>query len=158
MKTRDEVVNDLVVRDQTSLGNPSEEGTVRNVSNDLVVYIGGTVKSLTSGAGLSEGGHESLRQLIHFLDNGPGYGFGAGVNYEETTYSGAFPTSSIWYEDSTKAKKIFSWEGTWSGVKLTQETHKIYDSDGSTVLAQAVDVMTYSGIFETNRTRTITVP
>jgi hypothetical protein len=157
MKTRDEVVNDLVVRDQTSLGNPSEEGTIRNVSNDLVVYIGGTVKSLTSGSGLSAGGHEALRQLIHFIDSGPGPGFGAGPHYKETTYSGIFPLTDIWYETSSKTKKIFSWDGSWTGINLTQETYKIYDTDGSTVLAQVVDVIAYSGILETNRTRTITV-
>ncbi len=51
MSARDERVNDLCFEDQTSEGNPSEEGVVRLVSNDLVAYVDGQVKSLTQGGG-----------------------------------------------------------------------------------------------------------
>jgi hypothetical protein len=47
---RDERVIDLFFLDQTSAGDPSEEGLVRRVDNDLVTYIDGAVKSLTVGS------------------------------------------------------------------------------------------------------------
>jgi hypothetical protein len=43
-------------------------------------------------------------------------------------------------------------------VNITQEQWKVYDVDGSTVLATVTDSISYSGVFETSRTRTITVP
>ena len=48
---RDERVEDLFFEDQTAEGNPTEEGQVRRVSGDLVAYVGGQARSLTSGSG-----------------------------------------------------------------------------------------------------------
>lgn len=150
-----------------AIQNDSSDDEVVNVTRDSsnnLIFKDGVVsgnKTLTdlaaAATGVTEEVHKALRQLIHFLDNGPGPGFGSGPYYEETSYSGIFPISDIWYETSSKLKKIYSWDGSWTGVNLTTETFKIYDTDGSTVLAQAVDAVTYSGIKETSRTRTITV-
>lgn len=49
-KTRDEVVEDLLVLDSTVKGNPATEGLVRYISGDLVAYVSGQVKSLTAQA------------------------------------------------------------------------------------------------------------
>jgi hypothetical protein len=98
--------------------------------------------------------HRIIRQLIHFIDDGPCEGF-ASLAYRETTYSGIFPTSEIWWESSSKLKKIVSLNTTWTGILPTQEVWKIYDTDGSTVLATITDNISYSGVFETSRTRTI---
>lgn len=110
-----------------------------------------------SGGGITEAQHRTLRQLIHFIDDGPAEGFASGA-YKETTYSGIFPTSEIWWESSSKLKKIVELATVWTGILPTQEQWKIYDTDGSTLLATITDSISYSGIFETSRTRTITVP
>lgn len=119
-----------------------------------------TVKTLTElvagSGGLTEDAHKTLRQLIHFIDEGPAEGFASGA-YKEITPTGPFPTSVIWWESSSKLKKIIEQTITWSGPKATSVEWKMYDTDGSTVLATVTDSITYSGIFESNRTRTIAV-
>lgn len=157
MGTRDERVRDLFFETPTTLGAPIEEGQVRRHNNDIVAFIDGAAKSLTAGAGggITENEHRILRQLIHFIDEGPAEGFVSGA-YKETLPSAAvFPTSIIWWESSSKLKKIVEKLITWAGAKATTIIWKMYDTDGTTVLATVTDVISYSGIFETTRTRTI---
>jgi hypothetical protein len=151
---RAERVTDLYFLDSTGEGDPSEEGLIRYVSNDLVGYINGTVVSLTTGTGLSPGAHKTLRQLIHFIDDGPAGGFASGA-YKETAYSGAFVIAEVWWESSGKLKKIVSLDITYTGINPTTEEWKMYDTDGSTVLVTVTDTIVYSGVFEQNRTRAI---
>lgn len=49
-KTRDEVVEDLLVLDSTAKGNPATEGLVRYISGDIVGFVSGQVRSLTAQA------------------------------------------------------------------------------------------------------------
>ena len=110
---------------------------------------------LRSGSGLSEAAHKTLRQLIHFIDDGPAEGFLSGA-YKETTPAGnPFPTLEVWWESSSKLKKLVELATTWSGALITAEVWKVYDTDGTTVLATVTDAITYSGPFENTRTRTI---
>lgn len=131
----------------------------RDSSGNLVLRdaVGGTeydLETLAAGsAGMTQAQHKVLRQLIHFLDDGPAEGFTSGA-YKETL-GGVFPTSEIWYESSAKSNKIVELTMTWSGVKIAQEVWKLYDTDGSTVLWTITDAILYSGVFETSRTRTI---
>jgi hypothetical protein len=109
----------------------------------------------TGGSGLTAEQHKVLRQLIHFIDDGPAEGFPSGC-YKETLPAGnPFPTSEIWYESNAKLKKIVSLSTTWVAAKITQEVWEIYDTDGATVLWRITDAITYSGVFETSKTRTI---
>ena len=152
---RSERVDELFFIEDTS--SPTEEGAVRYVSGDFVFYDGAGLYNPRDGGGISEVEHEELRQLIHFINDGPAEGFASGA-YKETLPSGSvFPTSEIWWESSSKLKKIVSLSTTWSGVNITQEVWDIYDTDGSTSIATITDSISYSGIFETNRTRTIVV-
>lgn len=107
-----------------------------------------------AGSGISEAQHKALRQLIHFIEDGPAEGFVSGA-YKETTPTGPFPTSEIWWESVSKLKKIVELTTSWTGVNITQEVWQMYATDGSTVLATVTDVISYSGPFETSRTRTI---
>ena len=122
-------------------------------------YNGGSRKSLAdlaaAGAGISEAAHKALRQLIHFIEDGPADGFASGA-FKETTGT-VFPTAEIWYVvgSTPPAGKIVELLTTWSGPTITQELWKMYDVDGSTVLVTVTDTITYSGIFETSRTRAI---
>jgi hypothetical protein len=112
-----------------------------------------TLTQLSSGGGISESQHKVLRQLIHFIEDGPAEGFTSGA-YREVTGT-IFPTAIIWWESSGKLKKILERLVTWSGAAVTQDQWKVYASDGVTVLATVTDTIAYSGIFETNRTRAI---
>ncbi len=122
---------------------------------DVVTGAEHTLTELLAGsAGLTESSHKTLRQLIHFLNDGPGGGFASGA-FKESAPTGPFPTSEIWWESSSKLKKIVSLDTTWSGAKITQEVWKVFDPDGSTVLATITDAISYVGAFESSRTRTI---
>jgi hypothetical protein len=110
-----------------------------------------------SGSGISEAQHRALRQLIHFIDNGPAEGFVSGAYRETLPTANPFPTSIIWWESSGKTKKIVEKLITWTGAFPTTIEWNIYDTDGSTKLATVSDSISYSGPFETHRTRTITV-
>lgn len=99
--------------------------------------------------------HQALRQLIHFIDNGPANGFASGAYRENTPSPDPFPTAVIWYDDNTKAKKLVEKLITYTGPVATQVQWKMYDTDGTTVLATVTDAISYSGVFETSRTRTI---
>jgi len=139
--------------DETVVVSRDESGnmTFKDSSN-----LEKTLTEVLGGVGsLSEEAHKALRQLIHFMDDGPAEGYGSGA-YREVT-GGVKPTSITWYTDDTKADKIVEKVLTWTGVNVTTIQWAIYDDDGSTVLASVTDVITYSGIFETSRARMIVV-
>ena len=133
--------------------DPVSVGGITLNGGDLKAKDGTGVFNLRSGTGLTEAAHKTLRQLIHFIDNGPAEGFASGA-YRENV-GGIFPTSITWYEDNTKVKKIVEKLLTYTGAFPTTIQWKIYDTDGSTVLATVTDAIAYSGAFETSRTRTI---
>jgi len=95
----------------------------------------------------------NARQLIHFIDEGPGEGFASGA-YKEIT-GGAFPTIVIWYDKAGAGKKkVVEKLITRNASQIpTIIAWKLYDS--SEVLVRTItDTITYSGITETSRTRT----
>jgi len=153
MTERIERTQDLYLIDMTGEPSPlpAEEGQIRFVNTDILAFVGGAVVSLIN---LTAAQHQVLRQLIHFIDDGPASGFASGA-YKETTPTGPFPTSEIWWESAAKLKKIVSLDTTWTGSKITQEVWKVYAVDGSTVLATITDAISYTGVFEASRTRTI---
>lgn len=105
--------------------------------------------------GLSTG-HRTLRHLIHFIDSGPADGFISGA-YEEVLPAGdPFPTIETWWESSSKLKKIVELITTWNPNRtINTEQWRMYDVDGSTVVATVTDTYAYSGVFMTSRTRAI---
>lgn len=110
-----------------------------------------------AGGGITEGTHQTLRQLIHLADGvgGPMEGFASGAYRETLPVADPFPTSITWWESNAKLKKIVEKLITWTGAFPTTIQWKAYDTDGTTVLATVTDAITYSGPFETSRTRTI---
>jgi len=100
--------------------------------------------------------HKSLRQLIHFIDNGPADGFVSGAYREILPINDPFPTSVIWWESIAKIEKIVEKTYTYNDNKtVSQIQWKMYDTDGTTILTTVTDSITYSGIFEVSRTRSI---
>jgi hypothetical protein len=65
-----------------------------------------------------------------------------------------FPTQVLWRR--ADATKLVEKNTTWTGVNPTTIQWKMYATDGTTVLATVTDTVTYSGVFETGRTRSIT--
>ena len=143
------------VQYQEQSTDPTANGAVRYVSGSFRMKDSTGVFDPRAGSGLTENAHKALRQLIHFIDDGPADGFASGA-YRETTGT-VFPSSIIWWESSSKAQKIVERTLTWTGVNLTTDEWKIYDTDGTTLLVTVSDSISYSGVFETSRTRTITV-
>lgn len=110
----------------------------------------------SGGGSFDDTAHALVRQLIHLANNGPMEHWASGAYRETLPLAAAFPTSFIWYEDATKAKKIVAKLVTFDAQhRVTAIQWSAYDTDGTTVLAQVIDTISYSGPFETGRTRTI---
>ena len=105
---------------------------------------------------LTLGYHPLAPQLIHFIhDGGPGGGF-PNPPYTETVTGGLYPTLEEWTDNiGTKiaSKAMERSAGGATPVKPTPITWRVYNADGVTGL-QAVDVITYTGIYPTSRVRT----
>lgn len=96
--------------------------------------------------------HKTLLQLIHFISEGPAEGFASGAT--KTVTGTVFPTNILWRRaDSTKlVERII----TWTGPLVTVDQWKMYDTNGTTVLATVTDTISYSTVFESSRVRVIT--
>lgn len=131
-------------------------GLERDASNNLLLKdpVAGphTLSSLlTGGSGITEAQHKALLQLIHFIDEGPAEGFTTGAT--KTVIGGVFPSSIVWKR--ADVTKLVEQNITWSAAKPITIEWKMYAADGATVLATITDTLSYSGAFETGRTRTI---
>jgi len=116
-----------------------------NVSWDVLTQISSSLTATT---------HETLRQFIHLANDGPYDGFSGCVMDVGPT---PFPTSSIWFVDTTRTKKIIETHIVYNANMTPSTTqYKIYDIDGVTVLSTLTDTISYNGIFEVSRTRTLT--
>ncbi len=88
------------------------------------------------------------------LEDGPGDSAVSGA-YREVL-GGVFPSSITWYTDVTKVAKIIEHIYTRdAGQKVTTSQTKIYADDGVTVAVTLTDAITYSGAWETSRTRSV---
>lgn len=98
------------------------------------------------------------RALILLSDLGGPFERYLSGSYREITYTGnVFPLTTIWYNDSTKTKKIVEKIYSYNANKTPNTiVIRVYEEDGVTVKATATDVITYTNVFETSRTRTIT--
>lgn len=132
--------------------DPTLVGEIRRNGNDLKAKDGTGVFNLRSGAGLTADQHKTLLQLIHFIDEGPAEGFASGAT---KTIAGSivFPTQILWRRADTT--KLVEQNITWTGPTPTVVQWRMYAADGVTVLATVTDTITYSGAFETGRTRAI---
>jgi hypothetical protein len=117
----------------------------------------GTFNPRTGSSGITEAEHKTLRQLIHLAEEGgPFEGFASGAYQETLPAADPFPTSFIWWTSAAKTAKIVEETITYNANKtVNTDEWEVYAIDGSTVLATVTDTMTYSGVFETSRTRTI---
>lgn len=99
--------------------------------------------------------HETLRQLIHFLESGPGPGFATNAYRKILPAASIFPSSVIWYLDAGLTIKLVEQLITWSGAVPTTIIWNMYKSDGVTVKETCTEVFTYGiNIFDVFVTRT----
>ena len=133
--------------------DPPNVGDIYRNGTDIKAKDGAGVFNLRSGSGLTEAAHRTLRQLIHFIEEGPAEGFASGA-YRSTTGT-VFPSAIVWWTSAAMTSKIVEKLITYTGPNPTTIQWKMYDVDGSTVLVTVTDVISYTGPFETSRTRTI---
>lgn len=124
-------------------------GTYNLVQPDFL----GTV--VDTGGFLTPEQHRTVRQLIHFIDNGPAEGFVTGAHRVTLPAADPLPTSITWWTSVAQTAKIVQKDLTYSGALPSTIQWRMYDVDGVTVLATVTDTLAYSGAFETSRTRTI---
>lgn len=118
--------------------------------------LDGYVQSIIGGGGSIEPQHKTLRDLIHFIDEGPGDGFASGAYKEILPNNTPFPTSIIWYLDIAKTKKLVEKFITYAGVAFPHTIQwNMYDFDGVTLIHTVTDTITYNTAFEAHRVRTI---
>lgn len=131
---------------------PSEKGSV--VYSDGYFYFRDGYEIYTP---LSARKHENLRQLIHFIDDGPTQSFSNGSFREILPLGDPFPTQVVWWESSSKIRKILETNITRNANKMPYIIEWVlFDSDGTTILESVTDNITYiNGVFEQGRTRTI---
>lgn len=144
---------ELQLEDVTA--DPSVVGGITQNAGALKGRDSVGVFDLRSGTGISEAAHKALRQLIHFINDGPADGFATGAYKETLPVANPFPTSLIWWESSSKLQKIVEKTLTYTGAFPTTIEWKMYDTDGTTLLATVTDTISYSGPFEIDRTRAI---
>ena len=146
---------DEEIRFETPSGAaPSQQGafTYDPALGEFKFYDGtGVFNPRSGGSGITAEQHKTILQLVHFIDEGPAEGFTTGAT--KTVTGGAFPTSVVWKR--ADASKLIEQLVTWTGTVPTSVQWKIYDTDGTTVLATVTDTISYSGPFETGRTRSI---
>lgn len=152
----DRVLGGTMVPPQgASFPSSPEAGELFWKTDEAVLYVRDATNTswVAADAGWTPTAHEALRQLIHFIDGGPAEGFASGA-YREITGT-LLPSAIIWYDQAGAGKKkIVSKEIAYSGVFPTTITWKMYDA-AETLLVTVTDTLSYSGAFETSRTRTI---
>lgn len=99
--------------------------------------------------------HEVLPQLVHLSDDDGPRGSLWPSGMVRDTGPQPFPTASIWWGDSTRTKKVVEQVVVRNAMRLiVTSSWRAYAVDGTTVVDSYTDVITYSGMFETSRTRT----
>lgn len=119
-------------------------------------YVQSLLNSGGGGGGITPAQHETLRQLIHFIDQGPGDGFASGAFKVTLPLASPFPTSITWYLSAAMTQKLVEKFVIYNANKFpTTITWNMYDYDGVTLIHTVIDAITYSTAFEATRIRTI---
>jgi len=97
--------------------------------------------------------HETLRQLIHFVDDGPAHGFPSGAF--KLILGRPFPTGVNWYKDSSQTELLLEKIIYPPLIQPTAITWRIYATGGTAVAQSLTDFISYTGPFEASRIRSI---
>lgn len=114
-----------------------------SISGTIAEFTEVTASFYGDGSGLSN----ISRKLVNYINNGPAEEYNSAY-LEILPADSLFPTASIWWTDETKTSKVYeeNYQRTNPGSELKPNpiTYKLYSTDGSTVLIQATDTITYS--------------
>lgn len=117
---RGETVDEILWLDQTE--DPSEFGMTRMVNGSFRFVDGlGVFNPRSGGGGITEGEHEVLDTLTHWISE---------TNWMEIVRSGGKVTNVINWETDAKLKKIREMVVQRSGGKASQMDFIQYDSTG----------------------------
>lgn len=109
----------------------------------------------SSTAGMTEAQHAALRQLIHFVSEGPGSGFASGaVRTVESVNFALQPTEIVWYTNAAKTERIVDQIITYDAVFPATFQWRMYATDGSTILTTLTDTAANPRDINTEWTRT----
>jgi len=162
---------DFVVITGTSGGLGNGTFTVASIVDTVTFVVTETIGTSTSGsvsfqypagatkvgvdiANLHYGSSTDLQTLLTRLDWASLLENGAPETSYREIVGGVFPSSVTWYNNSDKAHKILELTITRDASKKpTSEVYKIYNTSDA-LIATISDAMTYSGAYETSRTRT----
>ena len=139
---------------QPASGGADEDVLVWRDTNDIKLQdkAVGPITLTQIDAKINATQHKALRDLIHFIDDGPCDGFATGSN-QETTWSTFFKTNVVWYDKSGEGKKkIVEKIITWTGMNATTKVWKMYDAT-ETLLITVTDKLTYDGYQITGKSR-----
>jgi len=135
-------------------------GKVARQTNDntfwlLTNYFPTTFVQIGGSGSLTPTNHQTLRQLIHLAFGGPFEGF-SGAYKEILPVSDPFPTNITWWTNSSKTNKIIEKIIIRNDSQIPIViTYNVYEIDGITIEASAIDNIVYNGIFEISRERII---
>ena len=100
------------------------------------------------------------RQIVFLEKNGPFEHFTTPNMYHSCTYYPTIPviSASTWFTDGSKNYKICEtiYKTRNSRKQATEIIYNAYFEDGITVKSTATDIVTYNGIIEASRLRTVT--
>jgi hypothetical protein len=102
---------------------------------------------------LSSDKHEKIKQLIHYIDDGPTYL--SGTYREILPVSDPFPTSVVWWESSGKIRKIVETIITRNANKMPLSIVWNLYENGSVIETITDSIVYQHNIFEVSRERTI---
>lgn len=123
--------------------------------NELDSYVQSLLTG-GGGGGITPAQHETLRQLIHFIDQGPADGFASGAFKTTLPLGSAFPTSVTWYLSMAMTQKLVEKFIVYNASKFPITIQwNMYDTDGVTIIHTIIDTITYDAAFEATRTRVI---
>lgn len=119
-------------------------------------FSGSNISGSVSGSEVTITVNEDYRQLIYLADYGPYEHFGTSSYHEFTYESNIYVSSSTWYTDSSKVKKIVEKAYIRNNKKQAVEIdYFLYLEDGVTFKRIIKDTINYNGIVETSRTRSV---
>jgi hypothetical protein len=129
------IEEELQLEDLSS--DPSVVGAITQNAGALKGRDSIGIFNLRSGAGISEGSHRILDQLVHSI---------AEDSFEELSYTGSKVDSIIVYTDSGKTTKIREELYTYSGNKVSTVVTKQYDVSGVLIVGETMtETFTYTG-------------
>ena len=102
--------------------------------------------------------HPLLRDLVHFIEEGPGNGFASNAVRITSPSGSPFPTNITWYLDQTLTTKLIEKLIIYTSNQVPSTiTWNLYDYDGITIKHSITDTYTYTNnVFESSRIRSIT--